>query len=168
MKKTLSLITGILFVTIGLHTQSCNNLDKRNPSESSSDTNNVKVNKKKVEIQMTYFKWHGGKHLLLHDSNGGAVVDSLTTDVKPGSTVTWKLDNHSGIKEIDSIYFVRNNHRIVLDDPKRIYGNQFELKIPEDAQPDTFKYIIIVITKKLNEIVELDPYIRVPPPQDTI
>ncbi|SMG34307.1 hypothetical protein SAMN05661096_02233 [Marivirga sericea] len=48
-------------------------------------------------------KQEGNDHLYLTDNEGHAGKDTITTTVKNGDTVTWKLDPNGGIDQITGI-----------------------------------------------------------------
>ncbi|WP_375578545.1 hypothetical protein ABWH96_16160 [Marivirga tractuosa] len=71
-------------------------------------------------------KQEGNDHLYLTDNEGHAGKDTITTTVKPGDTVTWKLDPNGGIDQITGItakpgsqnLFSEGSAPVDLKDPK--------------------------------------------------
>lgn len=56
--------------------------------------------------------------LYLEDNEGHAGAGSITTDVKPGDTVTWKLKPGGGIDAITSVARKSGSGDIFGDDPE--------------------------------------------------
>jgi len=102
----------------------------------------------------------------LFDSNRDGDINELTTTVKAGDTIIWKLDCCSGIKNITRIYSKEEKHTIFINQPKKrlvCKGFKLHLEIPEDKEERIEKYAIECILCNGNEL-KIDPMIRVPPP----
>ena len=101
--------------------------------------------------------------LALFDSNRNGDINDLTTEVKAGDTIIWKLDCCSGIKSITRIYSKEEEHPVFKSEPvKRFLCKGFKLKLEKGAAGKE-KYTIECILSNNKELI-IDPYIRVPPP----
>ena len=163
MKKIFTLITGITFLAIVLYSGSCKPSPPKPNPKLTGDTVVPEGDMKNVKIHLSYIKINGKHHFFMHDSYENSAIDSLETVVKKGGTVTWKLDEFSGIKKIDTVFLIEKPDRIIKGEPKRDSDNQFTLRIEEDQDTGLYKYVIIAYTKKQNDTVNIDPYIRIPP-----
>lgn len=163
MKKIFTLITGITFLAIVLYSGSCKPSNRKPNPEPKGDTVVPEDSMKNVKIHLSYIKINGTHHFFMHDSHENSAIDSLVTVVKKGGTVTWKLDEYSGIKKIDSVFFIKDRDGIIKSELKRDSDKQFSLIISVDQDTGLFKYVIIAYTKKQNDRVTIDPFIRIPP-----
>ena len=104
--------------------------------------------------------------LALFDSNRNGDINDLTTEVKAGDTIIWKLDCCSGIKSITRIYSKADKHPIFKEDPKKQeLSKGLELKVPDTAvKGDKEKYTIECLLEDDSELI-IDPYVRIPPPR---
>lgn len=58
--------------------------------------------------------------LYLTDNEGNEGPDTITTPVKPGDTVTWKLKKDGGIDQITAITNKAGSQNIFSDGPKQV------------------------------------------------
>lgn len=152
MKKILTLPTVLVFLITILFAGGCSSDEPKNSKE--------------VYIYlMKAFEQNGKMHLKLYDSNDpdSVVVDTLVTDVQPGTKVIWMLVEDSGIKKLKKIGPKKAG--IILDnDAKRIlFTKKLKLKIPDDAPipGEREKYDIVFVDKDGNTW-PIDPYLRIP------
>ncbi|WKV12150.1 hypothetical protein [Marivirga harenae] len=68
-------------------------------------------------------KQEGNNHLYLTDNEGHAGKDSITTQVHPGDTVTWKLVPNGGIDQITGITAKPDSQDIFSVDPAPVNPN---------------------------------------------
>ncbi|WKK81497.2 hypothetical protein [Marivirga arenosa] len=68
-------------------------------------------------------KQEGNNHLYLTDNEGHSGKDNITTNVKPGDTVTWKLVPNGGIDQITGITAKQNSQDIFSADPAPVNPN---------------------------------------------
>src|SRR5512145_1977486 len=103
-------------------------------------------------------------HLALFDSNRNGAIDDLTTEVKRGATIIWKLDYSSGIKDILRIFSKSGKRNVFKTDPvKRRFSKEFILPVSKDADGEesyTIEYLNVS-----DEKVTIDPYNRIVPPK---
>ena len=153
MKKTLSLILGILFLTTCLYTVSCNN--KRQSVK--KDAVAPMVASKNVEIYLSYYIINGEGHLFMHDTLGSS-IDNLETSTQKNSTVVWLLDKKSGIQRLEKIM----NLDTIIEKPPELMPDfhQIKVKIKDNADTGRYKYGI-VFTPWNGEKDTIDPYIRI-------
>jgi hypothetical protein len=163
MKKIFTLTTGIIFLAIGLYTGSCKSCHRPDPNLTGKE--DVVDDSTKVAIHLSYIKINGKHHFFLHDSHENSSIDSLETAVKKGGKVMWKLDDYSGIRKIDTVFLMKDPKKIFRSEPTRDSDKQFSLIISMDQDTGLYKYVIIASTKKQNDTVKIDPFIRIPPPQ---
>ena len=107
------------------------------------------------------------EHLAMFDSNRDGAIDNLTTVVPAGATIIWKTDCCSGIKSITRIYSKEEHHTVFLSEPKKrllCKGFILRLEIPGAKEVREEKYSIECILCN-NEKLNIDPVIRVPPPE---
>jgi hypothetical protein len=116
-----------------------------------------------VKIYLRAILKNGQDSLALFDSNRNGDINDLTTEVKAGDTIIWKLDCCSGIKSITRIYSKEKEHPVFKSDPvKRFLCKGFKLQLEKGAK-GLEKYTIECILPDNNELI-IDPFIRVPPP----
>lgn len=65
-------------------------------------------------------KQEGNNQLYLTDNEGHSGKDNITTNVKPGDTVTWKLVPHGGIDQITGITAKPGSQDIFSVDPAAV------------------------------------------------
>jgi hypothetical protein len=65
-------------------------------------------------------KQEGNNRLYLMDNEGHSGKDNITTNVKPGDTVTWKLVPNGGIGQITGITAKAGSPNIFSDGPKQV------------------------------------------------
>lgn len=68
-------------------------------------------------------KQEGNNHLYLTDNEGHVGPDTITTNVKPGDTVTWRLVPNGGIDQITGITAKASSHDIFSVDPSPVNPN---------------------------------------------
>lgn len=116
-----------------------------------------------VKIYLRAILKNGQDSLALFDSNRNGDINDLTTEVKAGDTIIWKLDCCSGIKSIARIYSKEKVHIVFKSDPrKRLLCKGFKLQLEKGVEGKE-KYTIECILGNNKELI-IDPYIRVPPP----
>jgi hypothetical protein len=167
MKKILTLSVGmVILITVLNAGPPSSALKDKTISAAPSQMIPPDKNPTKVKIYLRYVEIDGKNSLSMYDSNGGFAIDTLTTFVRAGITVIWKLERASGIKKINRIYSNVSNPVIFKNDAvKRPFSKGYELDIPETAS-DGIKeeYFIEFITKNNDNItVSTDPYIRIQP-----
>lgn len=188
MKKTTPLLM-LLSIMIICLTQNCkSDRNKVESDQSPVPVDTVKKPKEKiyepketVEIYLTSIKQQGENreisyHLAMFDANGDYAVDSLITMVLPKKGkpehIKWKKVHASGIKEIKEIKYVGADKPIIFKESmiSKVDG-EWNLEIPDNILEivgDSIrieKYIIKYVPEDSDEItVEIDPYLRVPPP----
>ena len=148
MKKNLTFLTGIVLLITFLVSGACN----------SAKENDFK----RVIIYLQAHETNGGKHLKMYDSNDKTivVVDTLHTEVRPGTKVIWKLVKDSGIEKVEKIG-PKNPGEIIIKDATRIlFTKKFKLKIPKKATSGEEKYDIKFKDMDGNT-VPIDPYLRI-------
>lgn len=156
MKKIFTLSTEIVFLISFLIVGGCNPIRDSNP--------------KRVIIYLKAIDRNGQKQLDMSDSNGQHAIDSLTTNVHPGTTVIWKRVWFSKIKNIDSIYPVippsdsRKGSIFTRTPEKRSIGEGFKFIVPYDGEPGRIreKYNIKFTHKDTTKTL-IDPFLRIPP-----
>jgi len=117
-----------------------------------------------VKIYLRAIIKDGKNSLALFDSNRNGDINDLITEVKAGDTIIWKLDCCSGIKSITRIYSKEKVHNVFKSDPrKRMLCKGFKLQLGKRAEGEE-KYTIECILRNNREL-NIDPYIRVPPPE---
>lgn len=118
---------------------------------------------KNVKIYLRSISSQEKNQLMLFDSNRSGAIDDLVTIAPAGSTVVWKLDRCSGIKNILRIYSKAGKGNVFLAEPKRfLFFNIFTLKLSPEAkgeEPYCIDYLLPDNTK-----VTIDPVIKIPPP----
>jgi len=150
MKKILILLTGIVFIITILVAGAC----------SPAKNNDFK----RVIIYLQAHETNGEKHLKMYDSNGTTivVVDTLHTEVRPGTKVIWKLVKDSGIKKAEKIG-PKNQGKIIINDATRIlFTKRFKLKIPKNAPWNTEEKYDIDFLDKDSKPHSIDPYLKIP------
>jgi len=160
MKKIFTLSTGIVFLISILIAGGCNLTKYPRP--------------KRVIIYLKAIGGKGKKQLDMRDSNGQQAIDSLTTDVQPGTIVIWKREWAGKIKKIDSIYpdippsGIRKGIIFTSNPGKRSIGQGYIFIVPGDAEtgrlPEKYK---IEFTHKDNTKTLIDPFLRIPPIDST-
>jgi hypothetical protein len=101
--------------------------------------------------------------LSLFDSNRNGAINDLTTEVRRGSVIVWKLDCNSGIKEITKIASKSGKKNVFINDPvKRRFFKGFTLQIPLEANGEEAYTIDYILCN--GEKITIDPYIRIIPP----
>jgi hypothetical protein len=155
MKKILAHLTGIVFLITILIAGGCNQEPGAKPAE----------DKKKVEIYCKAIEIDGKKHLIMYDSKDlyNVVVDSLVTDVKPGTRVIWKLVQGSGIEEFVKIG-PKNPGQIMTGNAEKVFlTKKLKFKIPKEAPiPSEREKYDIKVKDIEGNIWEIDPYLRIP------
>jgi hypothetical protein len=156
MKKIFTLSTGIVFLISILIAGGCNPTKYPRP--------------KRVIIYLKAIGEKGKKQLDMSDSNGQHAIDSLTTDVQPGTIVIWKREWAGKITKIDSIYPTippsgLSQGVIFTSNPrKRSIGQGYKYIVPDDAKagraPEKYK---IEFTHKDSTKTLIDPFLRIPP-----
>jgi len=68
-------------------------------------------------------KQEGNNQLYLTDNEGHSGKDNITTNVKPGDTVTWKLVPNGGIDQITGITAKPDSQDIFSVDPAPVNPN---------------------------------------------
>ena len=118
----------------------------------------------KVKIYLRLIIVEDKEGLALFDSNRNGGINELITDVNPGDTVVWKLDSHSGIREIIEISSADKNHPIFKSNPRKsLDRKEFRLKIENGLKSGIEKYDIKCILWD-NSKLKIDPFLRIPPP----
>jgi hypothetical protein len=154
MKKILTLLTGIVFLIAILIAGACRSDEPKGPKE-------VYIYLMKASEQ------NGTMHLKMYDSNDTTIVivDTLVTDVQPGTKVIWTFVKDSGIKKVEKIGPKNGSgNKIIKRDATRIlFTKKFKLKIPKDAPipSEREKYDIVFVDKGGNTW-KIDPYLRIP------
>ena len=156
MKKTLTFLTGILFLITILITGF-------KPANDNDDSNGPE-DLKKVEIYCKAYVKDGVMHFEMYDSNNPTIVgDNITTDVMPGAKVTWIWLQDSEIQE-----FVKINPKkagpIMTGNAKKVSGTKkLQLNVPKKAKiPSPKEKYDIVFKDKDGNIHPIDPYLRIP------
>jgi hypothetical protein len=159
MKKLLTILTGIVFLTAILVVFGC-------PTAAQGP---IKIDLKITEI-------NGEKHFTMEDDLGSIDVPLIETDrdtievvfytaVQEGRKVQWRRSPSSGIRQINKIVPVTGNRKIFKEDPKiQRFSKGWELQINwELTSRDKDQYIIEFIDKEERKIWIIDPYLRVDP-----
>lgn len=153
MKKILILLAGIVFLTTISVAAGCNPAD---PPPTKGP--------KKVKIYLKAHEVNGEMHLKMYDSKDSTIVviDTLHTDVEPGTVVTWKRAKDSGIKKIEKIG-PKTPGKIMNSDAESIpLTKQFKFQIPNNAPPNTEdKYDIVITDREGKTWPPIDPYLRI-------
>ena len=150
MKKILAHLTGIVFLITILVAGGC----------SRSKDNDFR----RVIIYLQAHETKEGKHLKMYDSNDTTivVVDTLHTEVRPGTKVIWKLVKDRGIEKAEKIG-PKNPGKIIIEDATRIlFTKKFKLKIPRNAPCNTEEKYDIDFLDKDSIHRSIDPYVRIP------
>ena len=117
-----------------------------------------------VKIYLRAIKKDNANHLALFDSNRCGDIDDLITDAYPGDTIIWKLDCCSGIKSITRIYpKEKEPGAFEVNAKPQMFCKGFKFQI-EKGVKGTANYCIECILCD-NKELNIDPYIRVPPPR---
>ena len=156
MKKTLAFLTGILFLITILVTGF-------KPANDNYDTI-VSQNEKKVEIYCKAYVKDGVLHFEMYDSNNPTIVgDNITTDVEPGTKVTWTWLPDSEVQEFVKIG-PKKAGPIMTGNAKKVPGTKkLQLKVPKKAKiPSPKEKYDIVFKDKDGNIHPIDPYLRIP------
>lgn len=156
MKKIFTLSAGIVFLISVLIVCGCDRTKYPGP--------------KRVIIYLKAIGGKGKNQLDMSDSNGQHAIDSLTTDVQPGTIVIWKRDWGGKIKAIDSIYpnippsNIGEGIIFTGNPRKRAIGEGYKFIVPDDAEagraPEKYK---IEFTHKSGTKTLIDPFLRIPP-----
>ncbi|MBN2481830.1 MAG: hypothetical protein JXB19_08830 [Bacteroidales bacterium] len=190
MKKTSVLVMLFSIITLSL-TQYCRsdrNTDGSGQSIEPEKTvykppEKIYEHKETVRIYLTSVKQAGENgdtayHLAMFDANGDYAIDSLTTvfvisKERKSGHIKWKLVQHSGIQEIiefkpeDGVPHIIFQEAVIQENE-----DEWNLDLTEDmlkkvnAEGVTEKYIIKYIPEHYNDTVTIDPYIKIPPPQE--
>ena len=148
MKKILTLLTGIVFLITILVAGGCN------PAKENDF--------KRVIIYLQAHETNVEKHLKMYDSNDKTivVVDTLHTEVRPGTKVIWKLVKDSGIEKAEKIGPKIPGKIIDRDATRILFTKKFKLKIPKNAEPGEEKYDIDFLDME-SKPHSIDPYLRI-------
>jgi len=151
MKKILTLLAGIVFLTSILVAGGCGSAEVPKPLQ------NLDV----VVIYVKAIQINGENHLEMYDSNDSTkVIDTLVTDVKPGTEVFWVLAPSSGLEKVTKIK-PKNPGGSIIPAPTGLFPtNQKKLKVPNNANPGEEGYLIRVKDLEGNRW-EIDPYLRI-------
>jgi len=153
MKKILTLPTVIVFLITILFAGGC--------------SSPVPLEYKEVTIYLKAIKENGENHLEMYDSNDPTivVVDTLVTDVMPGTKVIWTpVDDDSGIEILKKIGPEKPD-KIITKDAEKISGTKkLKLKIPKKAPIPSKKekYDIVIVDEDGNTWPPIDPYLEIP------
>ncbi len=156
MKKTLTFLTGILLLITIL-------VAGFKPANDNDDSN-VSQDSKKVEIHCKAYVKDGVMHFEMYDSNNPTIVgDNITTDVEPGTKVTWIWLPDSEIQEFVKIG-PKKTGPIMTGNAEKVLGTKkLQLKIPKKAPiPSAKEKYDIVFKDKDGNIHPIDPYLRIP------
>ncbi|MFW5657437.1 MAG: hypothetical protein ACOC31_00915 [Bacteroidota bacterium] len=99
----------------------------------------------------------------LFDTNRGGGIDDLVTEVVAGSTVIWKPDYRSGIKEITRVYAKEGKGDFFGEFPRKmVLGRGVALKTPDDVKGEVVYGIDYIACdgRKLS----VDPILKMIPP----
>jgi len=171
MKKNLTLFTGIVMLITIMLAGACKTNVKDDKKSEGTDpgtkSSTIVLDDPNVTIYLTDTLIDGDKHLLMWDSKDKKkkVIDTLTTDVQPGDIIHWRTIDGS-IKKIDNIRSIQEKGDIFREEAQTdSLRAAFQIKVPDDASPGTEKYEI-VFTDDDNRTWTIDPYLRIPDPEE--
>lgn len=155
MKKTITYLTGIVLLASILLAGAC----------SKAQGPKLKKEQRKVEIICKVVEVKGAKHLEMynHTEPNSKVIDTLQTDVWPGTRVTWIW-----VKDSESEVFVKigpeRKGKVIPGNARKVpFTRKFRLRIPRDApQPSEREKYDIEFKDKGGKTVTIDPYLRIP------
>ncbi len=101
--------------------------------------------------------------LHLHDTEGHDGDQTITTDVKPGEVVIWKLAKNSDILEIMNVYKKQESREVFSTKPHQISASEWKGIVADDAKGNEsyniqYKYID-------DTVFVDDPEIQIRPPK---
>lgn len=102
-------------------------------------------------------------HLHLRDSEGHSGEDDITTDATDGDTITWTLDENSGIAKITGIAAKPGSENLFSEGPLKVSDTEWQGTISSHASGEELyfiKYELIDGTKMKD-----DPRIVIRPPK---
>jgi hypothetical protein len=108
-----------------------------------------------------YLKVDEVGHLHLRDSEGHSGEDNITTYAKDGDSLTWVLEENSGIRKIVSIAAKPGNQNIFSEGPERISDVEWRGVIGPAAQGSESYFIEYELTD--GSILTDDPVVVVDP-----
>ena len=175
MKKNLTFLTGIVFLITILVAGSCGNSEKQNspPEEEEIPNDSPKVADAPTSVSI-YLKdtlIDGRMHLEMYHARDSLkkVIDTLTTVVYRGYTVTFMNADESNIKKVNHIRLVEVDS-IFSGEVIEVEGRSlFKLEILPNAPYDTIvKYEIVFTVKDTTKETTkettwcIDPYLKIP------
>ena len=118
-----------------------------------------------VTIYLKAFKDKRNNEVILHlhDTEGHDGDQTITTDVKPGEEVVWKLANNSDILEIMNVYKKKDSQNVFSTDPYKISESEWkgivsQETVGKESYNIQYKYID-------DTVIVDDPEIDVLPPK---
>ena len=183
MKKNLTFLTGIVFLITILVAGSCGNSEKQNspPEEEEIPNDSPKVADAPTSVSIylkdtlidgrMHLEMTDDRHLEMYDDKDPKkkVIDTLTTVVYRGYTVTFMNADESNIKKVNHIRLVEVDS-IFSGEVIEVEGRSlFKLEILPNAPYDTIvKYEIVFTVKDTTKETTkettwcIDPYLKIP------
>ncbi len=93
-------------------------------------------------------KQSGNNGLHLSDNQGHSGNDTITTNVRRGDTVTWRLTHDSGINEITDIYHKEGSQNIFSSGPAKQADGSWQGIVSDDATGNELYNICYKIGQK--------------------
>jgi plastocyanin len=157
MKKILTHLTGIGFLIAILIAGGCSAEDKK-----------VNIYCKAVNIdgalQFEMFDSNDGKKVIAKPSKEDPTkfVANDTTEVMPGTKVTWEWTSDSDIQEFLKIKPKKHGNIFKKDPEKDPETNKYKLRIPNDApEPSPEEKYDIIFLDWNGNTVTIDPYLKI-------
>ena len=118
-----------------------------------------------VFIELKAFKKDREILLELEDSEGQKGVQTITTKVKPGDEVIWRLTKDSNINKILSVKAKKKSINVFSVLPHQVSDEEFRGTIAKDAGGKKEEYDIVYEYKDGSKVID-DPFLDVIPPDD--
>jgi hypothetical protein len=179
MKKTLTFLTGIVFLIAILVAVGCKEVKMQVTTEDNDETLTeselppaILADDSTVTV-VVYDKMIGCfKHLIMENvtdtGRSKKVIDTLTTIVRPGYTVIWVKHDSAKLKKVHHVRILDSSPWSTSDTClagtviEADAGNYIKFDIPLDADTGKVKYEVIFEDKDKN-FWYIDPHLRIPP-----
>lgn len=179
MKKTLTFLTGIVFLIAILVAVGCKEVKMQVTTEDNEETLTeselppaILADDSTVSV-IVYDTLIGcRKHLVMQNvtpsERSKKAVDTLTTVVYPGYTVIWVKHDSAKLKKVHQVRILDSSPWSTSDSClagtviEADAGNYIKFDIPLDADTGTVKYEVIFEDKD-KEFWYIDPHLRIPP-----
>jgi hypothetical protein len=181
MKKTLTFLTGIVFLIAILVAVGCKAVKMQVTTEDNEETITeselppaILADDSTVTVVVYDTMIGCRKHLVMQnvmpDERSKKVVDTLTTVVRRGFTVVWVKVNGSELRKVHQVRIMdsspwNTSDSCLAGEEEIVAASRSYIKfvIPLDANPGTVKYEVIFEDKDKNYWY-IDPHLKIPPP----